>query len=93
MTCQNNGHRNSIMKTNKLKLAVLLSTFVALTFLVSTPVNADSAYDLGTVLSDVDYKVLKPVPAGIEGLAPQIVMTISALSGVALTSFLIKKTK
>lgn len=93
MTCQISGHRSIIMKTNKLKLAVLLSAFVALTNMTVTTVSAAGAYDLGTVLSDVDHEVLKPVNAGIEGLAPQIVMTLSALSGIALTSFLIKKTK
>ncbi|OIO44797.1 MAG: hypothetical protein AUJ41_01665 [Candidatus Pacebacteria bacterium CG1_02_43_31] len=78
------------MKTNKLKLAVLLSTFVALTYLTATPVNA-GVYGAYTELPSANTIVY--VPAGIEGLAPQVVITLSAMSGVALTSFLIKKTK
>ncbi len=89
MTCQNIGHRSINMKTNKLKLAVLLSAFVAMTYLTATPVSA--GYGAYTELPSANQIVY--VPAGIEDLAPQVVMALSALSGVALTSFLIKKTK
>ena len=82
------------MKTNKkIRLAIMLSTFVALLFIASTPVSADGAYDLGTVLPKASREVHEPVNAGIEDLISQTVMALTALSGVATTSFLIKKTK
>ena len=85
------------MKTNnKLKLGIILSTFVTLTF-SSTPVEAGlygSSAILPTIeVEEVIEEVHEPVDAGIADMAPGIISTFVALSGFATTSFLIKKTK
>lgn len=83
------------MKTNKmLKISVTLSTLVALFSVLSTPVNAAGAYGSDNVLAvvdDVEYH--ETVDAGLENLAPQLVTTLVALSGLITTSVLVKRTK
>ncbi|MBP7740705.1 hypothetical protein KA089_00810 [Candidatus Woesebacteria bacterium] len=77
---------------NKTKLAILLSTFGVLMIIASKPVSADG-YGSYSVLPKPNQEVLKPVAAGIEDLMPQVAKTLIALSGLATTSFLIKKVK
>ena len=81
------------MKTNiKLKLAMVISTFVALTFLASKPVSA-GLYGSSTVLPSANEEIHETVDAGVEDLIPQMATTFVALSGLISTSVLIKKIK
>lgn len=69
----------------------MLSIFGAMTFLATDTVNA-GVYGAYTELP-AKGELPKPVAAGVEGLIPQLVIATSALSGISITTFLIKKTK